>query len=201
MALILPLDSIFGAPANVKVLRVLDECDFDLTGRQVASLAGLNAMTCLNSLNRLREADILKVRPAGRANLYELNPENPVVKELILPVFRKERAFRAAQLGILVARLKGIAAALILVQRDVPGEPVGKGDICIIVPTESAKEFAGKKASEEIGHLERRLAEVPGFMVVALQELRELKTIADPLFDAILQGTLLYGTAVDRLAL
>ena len=68
-----PLDDIFGAPSNVKVLRVLARIDWELTGRQVADMAGLNAMTCQNTLNRLREFELLGVRRVGSANLYRAN--------------------------------------------------------------------------------------------------------------------------------
>ena len=188
-----PLDAIFGTSSSVKVLRILADSDHDLTGRQIASLAELNAMTCQNTLNRLRDTGILEVRQAGRAYLYQLKERDHLVTNMILPLFRKERAFLKDRLATFSSRLRGVATSAYLIESSGSDEP-GRG-ICIIVSGETNREFARKKAEEEIELLGIAL----GVMIVAIAELKKLYLEDDPLYQAIKDGELLYGTAISRL--
>ena len=188
-----PLNEILGSRTKIKVLRVLAGSELDLTGRQVARKAGLNAMTCQNTLNRLRDSGILEVRQAGRAYLYQLKERDHLVSNMILPLFRKERAFLKDQLGAFSSRLRGVAASAYLIESSSSDEP-GRG-ICIIVSGETNREFARKKAEEEIELLGIAL----GVTIVAIAELKKLYLEDDPLYQAIKNGELLYGAEVSRL--
>ncbi len=188
-----PLNEIMGSRTNIKVLRVLAGSELDLTGRQVARKAGLNAMTCQNTLNRLRDTGILEVRQAGRAYLYQLKERDHLVSNMILPLFRKERAFLKDQLGTFSSRLRGVAASAYLIESSSSNEP-GRG-ICIIVSNETNSEFARKKAEEEI----ESLGIILGVTIITIAELKKLYLEDDPLYQAIKEGELLYGTAISRL--
>ncbi len=188
-----PLNEILGSRTNIKVLRVLAGSELDLTGRQVARNAGLNAMTCQNTLNRLRDTGILEVRQAGRAYLYQLKERNHLVSNMILPLFRKERTFLKDQLGTFSSRLRGVAASAYLIESSSSDEP-GRG-ICIIVSNETNSEFARKKAEEEI----ESLGIILGVTIITIAELKKLYLEDDPLYQAIKEGELLYGTAISRL--
>ncbi len=193
MDLINPLDAIFGTSSSVKVLRILADSDHDLTGRQIASLAKLNAMTCQNTLNRLRDTGILEVRQAGRAYLYQLKERDHLVSNMILPLFRKERTFLKDQFGTFSSRLKGVAASAYLIEGSSSDEP-GR-DMCIIVSGETNSKFALRKAEEEIELLEIAL----GVTILTIAELKKLYLENDPLYQAIKEGELLFGTAISRL--
>ncbi|MFV1957072.1 MAG: winged helix-turn-helix domain-containing protein [bacterium] len=193
MDLINPLDAIFGTPSNVKVLRVLADSDNDLTGRQIASLAGLNAMTCQNALNRLRDIGILEVRQAGRAYLYKLKERDHLVSDMLLPLFRKERSYLKDHLGTFSSRLRGVAASAYLMGSS-SGDVSGR-DICIIVSGETNRDFARRKAEEEI----ELLGIAPEVTVLTIAELKKLYLANDPLYQAIEDGELLYGTSLSRL--
>ena len=188
-----PLNEILGSRTKIKVLRVLAGSELDLTGRQVARKAGLNAMTCQNTLNRLRDSGILEVRQAGRAYLYQLKERDHLVSNMILPLFRKERAFLKDQLGAFSSRLRGVAASAYLIESSSSDEP-GRG-ICIIVSGETNREFARKKAEEEIELLGIAL----GVTIVAIAELKKLYLEDDPLYQAIKDGELIYGAAISHL--
>jgi len=188
-----PLNEIMGSRTNIKVLRVLAGSELDLTGRQVARKAGLNAMTCQNTLNRLRDTGILEVRQAGRAYLYQLKERNHLVSNMILPLFRKERTFLKDQLGTFSSRLRGVATSAYLIESSSSDEP-GRG-ICIIVSGETNREFARKKAEEEI----ELLGIILGVTIVAIAELKKLYLEDDPMYQAIMDGELLYGTTISRL--
>ena len=188
-----PLNEILGSRTKIKVLRVLAGSELDLTGRQVARKAGLNAMTCQNTLNRLRDSGILEVRQAGRAYLYQLKERDHLVSNMILPLFRKERAFLKDQLAAFSSRLRGVAASAYLIESSSSDEP-GRG-ICIIVSNETNREFARKKAEEEI----ESLGIILGVTIVAIAELKKLYLEDDPLYQAIKDGELIYGAAISRL--
>jgi len=76
------LDEVFQNLSHVKVLRVLVNSELDLTGRQIASLAGLSAMGAKKALDHLGELNLLAVRRVGRAYLYRFREENLIVQKL-----------------------------------------------------------------------------------------------------------------------
>ncbi len=73
---------------------------------------------------------------------------------------------------------------------DVPGD-----NICIIVSGETNREFARRKAEEEV--------ELPGIAfqvtVLTIAELKKAYLENDPLHQAVKGGELLYGASLSRL--
>ena len=88
-----PLDDIFSTASTVKVLRILVASELDMSGRQIASLAGLNPQTTQNTLDRLNEVGLLSARKVGRAKLYRFQPGNALVEKLLTPLFSAEKSF------------------------------------------------------------------------------------------------------------
>ncbi len=89
------LDAIFSTPSAVKVLRILAGSELDLSGRQIASLAGLNPQTTQNTLDHLNDMGLLAVRQVGRAKLYRFRPGHIHVVKLLAPLFAEEKVLLA----------------------------------------------------------------------------------------------------------
>lgn len=89
-----PLDTVFGAPANLAVLRALLQSPLGDTGRRIAGKGGIRPQAALEALTRLEGVGVVRRKPAGRAYLFELNHHHGLVRDVLLPLFRSEAAFR-----------------------------------------------------------------------------------------------------------
>jgi len=87
-----PLDDIFRARSHIRVLRVLSQLPsgFNLSGRAIASRAGLAHRTAQTVLDSLTDQRILNVRLAPRVGYYELNREHALATTLVR-LFNRER--------------------------------------------------------------------------------------------------------------
>ena len=130
-----PLDDIFTAPSNVKVLRILARSEIQMTGRQVAQMAGLNAMTCQNTLNRLCDMQLVSFRGVGSANLHWLDKNNFLVNKLILPLFADEGSLLDSLLEPTIKALSVVATRIRLFGSTARGdEKFGSDiDLCVVV--------------------------------------------------------------------
>ncbi len=193
------IDNVLGYKANIGILRVLFESDMDLTGRQIALKADLNTMTCHNALMRLKDAGVLDVRQAGRASLYELKKNNPVVKELLLPLFRKESVFFRDQISPHVSRLRKSAVSIILTDAPDITSTGSARCIYIITANKGAAGIARSTAYNEVQSLYDRTGMSLDVDVLTISELRSLSTENNRSKKAIMAGTLLYGTPAERI--
>ena len=124
-----PLDDIFQTPSSVKVLRVLFQSDLDLTGRQIADMAGLNPQTCQNTLDRLDDLLILAIRRIGRAYLHRLKSNNAIVQQMLKPLFTTETNLLSNELTKVANMFSGTAIAVILLGSVARGEEDSGSDI------------------------------------------------------------------------
>jgi predicted nucleotidyltransferase len=86
-----PLDPVFAAPSHLAVCRALLDTAEGMSGRQVARQAGINHQTCAVALGRLEELGVVRRQGSGQSQLFQLSRENLLVRELLLPLLRKER--------------------------------------------------------------------------------------------------------------
>jgi predicted nucleotidyltransferase len=90
-----PLDRIFSAPSHVAILRALLDSAEGMSGRRIARLADVNHQACATALGRLEEVGVVQRQGAGQSQLFRLNREHVLVRDLIVPLLKKEReAFR-----------------------------------------------------------------------------------------------------------
>ena len=139
-----PLDDIFQTPSSVKVLRVLLRAEMDMTGRQIAELAGLNPQTTLNTLDRLDNLNLLAVRKVARARLYKLRTGHALIENLIRPLFNTENGFLNDQLSMIGNKISvgGLGITVILFGSVAKGEegPDSDLDLCVLINNEGERE-------------------------------------------------------------
>jgi len=73
------------------ILRALQDNLEGMSGRAVARQAGINHQACALALRRLESLGLIQRQGDGRTQLVRLNFEHYLIKELILPLLRKER--------------------------------------------------------------------------------------------------------------
>ena len=86
-----PLDAVFAAPSHLAVCRALLDTAEGMSGRQVARQAGINHQTCAVALGRLEELGVVRRQGSGQSQLFQLSRENLLVRDLLIPLLRKER--------------------------------------------------------------------------------------------------------------
>src|SRR5471032_966633 len=91
-----PLRSLFSASSHIAILHALQDSREGMSGRGVARQAGINHQVCAVALRNLERMGALDRRGSGKTQLIRLNFRNYLVKEMILPLFRKERELFAA---------------------------------------------------------------------------------------------------------
>jgi sugar-specific transcriptional regulator TrmB len=77
-----PLDDVFGAPANVRLLRVLaDTIGGPVSASDAAKVAGVTLAGARRALDRLVKTGFVR-RVGGRRSLYELSHTDPIMKSI-----------------------------------------------------------------------------------------------------------------------
>ena len=189
-----PLDDIFNAPSNVKVLRVLARVDWELTGRQIADMAGLNAMTCQNTLHRLDDMGLLGVKRVGSANLYHLIADKHLVQNLVLPLFSMEKNLLSDALDPTIKAFYEIASRIYLFGSTARGDAQYGSDldICVLVKNKGIKKSAEETTDQETIRLSSMTGSVPTILVWTEREFKGRLNRKDPLALSILEGQTLY---------
>lgn len=86
------LDEILQQGAKIKILRFLFSEKDEHTGRGIAKGIGMSASSTHKTLQEMKGAGLIKVRKKGNASLYRLQEDNYIVKELLEPLFKKEKS-------------------------------------------------------------------------------------------------------------
>jgi len=90
------LDNILNTNHKVKIIRLFisKREDFISTGREIARMIDVTAPTAHTALKELYSQDILKRNIISGHHLYKLNTANRTVKNILIPAFKKELAFK-----------------------------------------------------------------------------------------------------------
>ena len=85
-----PLNDILGNRTQVKVLRLLARTRSAHTGRELARLIGQSHNSTRFALEELERNGLIVKQQAGRSNLYSLDEDNILMRDILLPAFKLE---------------------------------------------------------------------------------------------------------------
>ena len=85
-----PLTHILDNKTKVVCLRLLCKYPTQISGRQLSKIIKINPTTVNEAVNSLVANQIVMVRKAGKAHLYELNKNHWVVAKILRPMFKLE---------------------------------------------------------------------------------------------------------------
>ena len=85
------LDEILDQGAKVKILRFLFNNGVQFTGRAIAKGAGLSASGSYEALQKMKAEGIVDAERQGNAILYSLYRDNYTVKNILKPLYEKEK--------------------------------------------------------------------------------------------------------------
>lgn len=197
-----PLDVLASKPV-VRLLRYLVTHPGTVTGRQLASAAGVHHHTARQALDRLTREGLLDRRRAGAAYLYSLNRDNYVVAEILEQAFRSEARW-LEQLGkeILTA-FRPSAESVVLYGSWARGTAAPRSDVdMLVVATDAAARGIAERRVDKIrGRLSERFGRFVSVRVMTAEEIREKLRRGDRLIRTIAgEGQVLAGRSLAEIA-
>lgn len=90
------LNTILNTDLKLKIIRVFASRreDYVASGRELARKTGYTAPAAHAALKDLYSQDILRLSIIGKQHLYRLNAENRIVKDILIPTFKKELSIK-----------------------------------------------------------------------------------------------------------
>lgn len=194
------LEHVFKNQSNLKVLRVLNSLKVSVSGRETSRLANISLRSAQKSLEDLENLHLIRKQIGGRENLYNLNRENNIVKNIIEIIFKEENKFRESLLKKIKTKIGNLTDSVILfgsVARK--NENVNSDlDICIVYSKNK------REIDNRINKLRDVLAKEYGVKVAPFYiKKSEFKKKAikseSPIDDIVKEGKVISGTQINRL--
>ncbi len=86
-----PLDKILNNEVKIRALRILCQNPDEMSGRQMAKMAGVTPKTAHKILQDLLREGVLIMRAVGKTHLFRLNEERSIVRKVLKPLFLSEK--------------------------------------------------------------------------------------------------------------
>lgn len=194
------IESIFGSPAKVRILRTLFNSPQPLSGRQVGELSRLTHKGAINAIQSLVEVGAVKQRRVGKAYQYSISKGNIFVEKIIVPCIRSEYGLFDDLKKDITAHFGKDAISLMLYGSIVRGEEKRGSDIdlMVVVRDERKKKEIEEKAESKVHYFNRRYSALLSLHCFTLSEIKTKK--ASPLIKSIIkEGIIISGKTIREL--
>lgn len=128
-----PLDDILGNRTQVKLLRILSRTRSPHTGRELARLIGQSHNAVRYALEELERNGLVIKQQAGRSNLYSLDEDNIIIREILFPAFKLEQELITRVAGIFSRQLGKDLALIVLFGSIARGEEDPDSDMDLVL--------------------------------------------------------------------
>lgn len=188
------LESIFGSPAKVRILRALFNSPQPLSGRQVGELSGLTHRGAIQALESLVELGAVRQRRVGKAYQYSLSKGNIFVEKIITPCIKAEAGLFDDLKREIAAHFGKDAISIILYGSLARGEEKKGSDIDVIavVKDEKKKSEIEGKAESAVPYFNERFNGLLSLHCFTLDEFRARKNLS-MIKSVIREGVVLSG--------
>lgn len=194
------LESIFGSPAKIRILRVLSSSPQPLSGRQVGELSLLSHRGAIQALESLVGLGAVRQRRVGAAYQYSLSRGNMAVETIIAPALKAEASILDDLKKSITAHFRGKAVSLTLYGSLARGTAKRGSDIDVLAVSrdEQRKKELEDKAAAGISFFRERYNAVLSLHCYTLIELRSKRNL--PLIKSVIQeGVTLSGKPLREL--
>jgi predicted nucleotidyltransferase len=198
-----PLDDIFSQTGKVRVLRHLVQTRLEQHGRAIAAELGMSPTACHQALKSLSAAGVVRTRVAGKTHFYQLNENHYIVKEMLLPLFARERNLLKQALSEIAELAAPAALSVVLFGSVARGEEhYGSDcDVLIVVATETDKQHAKDIFFERSAELAERFGHLPTPLFWTRVELVNYFDRRTNLLNEILRdGRVIHGHALSDIS-
>jgi predicted nucleotidyltransferase len=199
------LNSVLRHKGKVKVLRFLLSGKEEYTGRGIAGGVGMSPSATHAILKDLTREGLITVRKVGNALLYTLNKEVYVVKEILVPLFEKEKdVYRKliARIERSVKKQRHDIVSVVLFGSVVKKEETTESDVDILVITRTThgKRMVDTVMDELCVTIAKEFDAVLSPYIATVAELRSTDPKRKRLIDSILENNrLIYGEPIERI--
>jgi predicted nucleotidyltransferase len=194
------LESIFGSPGKVSILRVLFSSPQPLSGRQIGELTGLTHRGAIQALRPLVELGAVRQRKAGKAYQYSMAKGNIYVERIIAPCIMAEAKLFDDLKSDITAHFGRDSISLVLYGSLARGDEK-KGsdmDVIAVVKDERKKLKMEEEAESKNPYFYERFGGLLSLHCFTLGEIRARKGL--PLIKSVMkEGMVLYGKPVGDL--
>lgn len=194
------LEYIFSAPSNVTILRVLNERNLGVSGREVQRLTGLSLRTVQLSLVNLENMGVVKKFTGKREYLFLIDREKFLSKYLIDNIYETEKLFLKEVLIVTRKKISKYCESIILFGSAARGDESIESDLdlCIV--------YKGKLGIIEDIVSELRAALFNTFNItlapfyISLTDFRKSGIKGKPPFNSIIkEGKVISGKSIREL--
>lgn len=194
------LESIFGSPAKVRILRTLFNSPQPLSGRQVGELSGLTHKGAIQALKSLVELGAVRQRRVGKAYQYSFSKGNIFVEKIINPCIKAEAGLLDDLKREIAAHFGKDAISVILYGSLARGEEKKGSDIDVIAVVKDEKKKAGieGKAESAVPYFNERFNGLLSLHCFTLDEFRARRNLS-MIKSVIREGIVLSGKASGEL--
>lgn len=142
------LNKVIGDPVYLQMYRHLFSQPEGVTGRTLATLVGVSPFKINQSLRRLESQGVITVTSVGRANVYRLQRDHLLTKEVILPLLKFEETLLSTLGEAIMQRLTPRPLSILVFGSVARGEESAQSDIDLLLvydknqqPTKSRETF------------------------------------------------------------
>jgi len=143
----------------------------ELNGRQIARALGLSPKPLNRTLADLTAEGLLIQRNVGSAYLFRANLDNPLVSDILVPLFQKERNLLRDALDEVLDGLKERIFTAILYGSVSRGEDRPSSDVDLMIVTDQVEEVEEVLEEQAVTFLER-YGNILSAQVISPDELR-----------------------------
>ncbi len=181
------LESIFGSPAKIRILRVLSVSPQPLSGRQVGELSRLSHRGAIQALKSLVELGAVRQRRVGAAYQYSLSRGNMAVETIIAPSLKAEASILDDLKRNIISQFRGKTVSLTLYGSLARGTGKRGSDIDVLAVSrdERRKKELEDKAAASISFFRERYNAILSLHCYTLLELKSRKNL--PLLKSVIQ--------------
>ncbi len=181
------LESIFGSPAKIRILRVLSVSPQPLSGRQVGELSRLSHRGAIQALKSLVELGAVRQRRVGAAYQYSLSRGNMAVETIITPSLKAEASMLDDLKRNIISQFRGKTVSLTLYGSLARGAGKKGSDIDVLAVSrdERRKKELEDKAAASISFFRERYNAILSLHCYTLLELKSRKNL--PLLKSVIQ--------------
>lgn len=127
------LNKVIGDPVYLQMYRHLITQPDGVTGQALATLIGVSPFKINQSLRRLESQGVITVTPVGRANVYRLQRDHVLTKEVILPLLKFEETLLSTLGDAIMQRLTPRPLSMIVFGSVARGEESAQSDIDLLL--------------------------------------------------------------------
>lgn len=194
------LDHLFSSQGTVKILRVLNNSVVGLTGRQIASLAGITHQAAHNSLSNLESLNLINRVIGGSSHLFTLNRDKFLTKQIIGLVFNAEEEFREKIYFNINKALSKQTVSLILFGSVARKEEEAQSDLDLCIVCDKEKNDLENHVSRLQDNLFKEFGVTLAPFYISSQEFKKRsKTNKPPVNNIIKDGMVISGKPIKEL--